>query len=83
MNLCTLPLVAKRSELTLALDNASAPAADQWFAAFASSWGLRAHISRQGSHALDEIIGLLSMRGVANIKLVARWLEDRVELNVS
>lgn len=83
VNLLTLPTVAKRSEITLALNNAAGTAANEWFANLAAAWGLKARTSLYASHSLDEIIGLLIMRSVDEVKLGARWVEDRVEIQLS
>ncbi|HQT39306.1 MAG TPA: solute carrier family 23 protein [Acidocella sp.] len=83
VNFLTLPLVAQRVELVLPLDNVAGTLADEWFANQAAGWGLRARTSVNVSHALDELIGLLMMRGVLQLQLEARWAEDRVEINLA
>lgn len=82
-NLFTLPLVAQRATLNLALARGSGREAGEWFDGLALSWGLKPQTARSVVQALDELVHLLAERGGATLGLAARSAEDRVEITLS
>ena len=82
VNLITLPLVKRRSTLTLPLDAAAGAAAEEWFSGLGGSWGLKAQTVHAGDSALTEFLHILQARGLESCELTAIREEDRVELRL-
>jgi NCS2 family nucleobase:cation symporter-2 len=80
VNLVTLPLVGRRSDLALPLDRQAGRAVTEWFAALGGAWALKPQTARQADRALVELVELLAERGIGEVLLGARRAEDRVEL---
>ena len=83
VNFITLPLVARRATCTLPLVGTAGQEAGEWIANQAAAWGLKQRTLLFASHALDELIGVLLMRDVAELKLAVVRLEDRIEMGLS
>jgi NCS2 family nucleobase:cation symporter-2 len=82
-NLATLPLVTRSAERRVALDAMAGRATSEWFGTLAAGWGLKPETARQAERALIELVELLMARGTAQATLLARRLEDRVELEIA
>ena len=82
VNLITLPLVKRRSTLTLPLDEAAGTAVIEWFSGLGGSWGLKAQTVQAGDAALTEFVYILAARGLATCELTAMREEDHVRLRL-
>ena len=82
-NLVTLPLVARRAELKLAVDAHSGRRASEWFARVAANWGLKQQTAIRAERALAELTDIFVMRGTQSLILSARRAEDRVEIGLA
>jgi xanthine permease XanP len=83
VNLITLPLVAQRATLPLALTAAIGRQVSDWLAGVAGSWALKAQTARVADQSLGELVELLQERGVAQVDIQARLAEDRVEFTLA
>ena len=81
-NLATMPMVTQSAETVLALDTYDSDAATEWTTATGGSWGLKPQTARLMERAIVELSEVLALRGVQQVRLVARREEDRVVLRL-
>ena len=82
-NLVTLPLVARRAELTMAVDIQAGRRASEWFANVATNWGLKPQTAILAERALADLTDVFVMRGTQSLSRSTRRAEDRVELGLT
>ncbi len=83
INLVTVPLVARRATLEVALLRADASErVTDWCGTVAGSWALKPQTARAAQQSLGELLELRAPRGVAAATLGARRAEDRVEFSL-
>jgi NCS2 family nucleobase:cation symporter-2 len=83
MNLCTLPMVSRRTELVLPLDAEALTKLEDWIRELAGSWALKPQTGLAAEQALLELADLFMARGVATLTLGARLAEDRIEMTLT
>jgi len=83
MNLITLPMVARKSSLSLAAGPYAGRQASDWFAGVAGAWALKPVTANTIEHSLAEFMDLLVEMHTSTVTLKASLAEDRVELSLS
>ena len=83
MNLFTLPMVSRRSELSLPLDTHALTKVTDWTREVAGAWALKAQTHVAAEHSLCELANLLRDRGIATTTLAGRLAEDRIEVTLT
>jgi NCS2 family nucleobase:cation symporter-2 len=82
MNLCTLPMVSRRTELVLPLDSEALTKLEDWIRELAGSWALKPQTGLAAEQSLLELVDLWTERGVATVTIGARLAEDRIEITI-
>jgi NCS2 family nucleobase:cation symporter-2 len=83
MNLLTLPMVSRRSELNVPLDTEALTKVEQWVRGVAGAWALKAQTELAAEQSLLELSDVLMDRGIASVALGARLAEDRIEITLT
>jgi NCS2 family nucleobase:cation symporter-2 len=83
MNVCTLPMVSRRTHIAVPLDSDAPTRMGDWMRELAGAWALKAQTSIAAEQALFELADLFMERGVALVTCGARLAEDRVEITLT
>ena len=83
MNVCTLPMVSRRTQIVLPLDAEALTKVGDWIRELAGSWALKPQTEVAAEQALLELADLLTERGVAQVTFGGRLAEDRIELTLT
>src|SRR5436190_2139952 len=83
MNLFTLPMVSRRSELVVPLDAEALTKVEKWIRELAGSWALKAQTEIAAEQSLFELTDLLIERGIPSVTFGARLAEDRIEITLT
>jgi hypothetical protein len=82
MNLCTLPMVSRRSTLDVPLVAGAHQAVTDWVERVAGAWALKPQTAASAKQSLGELTDLLIMRKVPSLALAAQLAEDRVDITL-
>src|SRR6185436_12054693 len=83
MNICTLPMVSRRTQLEVPLDSDALTKLGDWIRELAGSWALKPQTELAAEQALLELADLLMERGIPKVTLCARLAEDRIEVTLA
>ena len=83
MNLFTLPLVSRRSEVIVPLDAEALTKVEEWIREVAGAWALKAQTGIAAEQSLLELTDVLMERGIPSVAFGARLAEDRVEITLT
>jgi NCS2 family nucleobase:cation symporter-2 len=83
MNVCTLPMVSRRTQLEVPLDSDAPTKLGDWMRELAGSWALKPQTEIAAEQALFEFADLFMERGVAALTVGARLAEDRIEITLT
>jgi hypothetical protein len=83
MNLFTLPMVSRRAELPLPLDEHALTKVGDWVREIAGAWALKPQTGVAAEQSLFELVDLLGARGIESAVLGARLAEDRIEITLT
>jgi hypothetical protein len=83
MNLFTLPMVSRRSEIILPLDGEALTKVEEWVREVAGAWALKAQTGIAVEQSLLELADLLIERRIPTATFAARLAEDRVEITLT
>jgi len=80
MNLLTLPMVSRRTEISVPLDANALTKVAAWTKEIAGAWALKPQTEVAAEQSLFEFTDLLTDRGIESVKLAGRLAEDRIEI---
>ncbi len=80
VHVLTLPLVTRRTEAVITLDESAPRALDRFVTASAGAFGLRRATAEAAGHAAIEVGEILAARGVAQLEAEMRVADNRVRL---
>ena len=83
MNVFTLPMVSRRTQLAVPLDSEAPTKMGDWVHELAGAWALKPQTSIAAEQSLFELADLFMERGVAVVTCGARLAEDRVEITLT
>jgi NCS2 family nucleobase:cation symporter-2 len=83
LNLLTAPLVARRAAFVIAPGPDAPREIDDRMEALGGAWGARRETIQRLGQALMEVTEVLAARGVADIRVQARYGDDQVEAAIS
>jgi NCS2 family nucleobase:cation symporter-2 len=83
MNVFTLPMVSRRSEILVPLDGEALTKIEKWIRELAGAWALKAQTEVAAEQSLLEFADLLMDRGVPSVTFGARLAEDRIEITLA
>jgi xanthine permease XanP len=83
MNLLTLPMVSRRSEIVVPLDGEALTRVEGWVREVAGAWALKAQTGIAAEQSLLELADVLTERGVPSVTLGGRLAEDRIEITLT
>jgi xanthine permease XanP len=83
LNLATAPLVARRAAFALRLGPLIPREIDDHVDALGGAWGARRETMRRFGHALLELAEVLAGRGVAELRVQARYADEQVVASIA
>jgi xanthine permease XanP len=83
MNLLTLPMVSRRSEIMVPLDGEALTKVEGWVREVAGAWALKAQTGIAAEQSLLELADVLMERGIPSVTLGGRLAEDRIEITLT